>query len=165
MFPYYLSYGMTAEQYWSGDPWLVVAYREAHRLKTEQENFNAWLYGFYNYNAFSVVQYNVNRDPKKGQKAKDYFKEPIRITPLTEREKAEKAEKGRQEVIDFFTSFEKDFNAKKENTSTGADASCQEDSKLGRAGKGNKSEKTTQNQALSKNHSDATADTNNRNSR
>ena len=36
--PYYLSIGMTWEQYWQGEADMVRAYRKAQRLRNKREN-------------------------------------------------------------------------------------------------------------------------------
>jgi hypothetical protein len=113
-YPHYLHIGMTHEQYWQGDVSLVKDYRQKAKLDLEHKNYLMWLQERYAYEANSIVHYNLNRDKKKGQKAKDYPIEPHRITPMTESEKAEKVRKDRQKVIDYFTGFEKDFNNRNE---------------------------------------------------
>ena len=74
----------------------------------ESKSFDAWLQGMYIFNAISVAIGNASR--KKGAKALKYIEEPIRITPMNEREKEEYDRKGRQKVIDFLNGFQKDFN-------------------------------------------------------
>lgn len=53
--PYYLSLGMTWEQYWNGDPSMVRAYRTAERLRIERFNREAHLQGMYIYDALCRV--------------------------------------------------------------------------------------------------------------
>lgn len=43
----YLSYGMTFEQFWYGEPDLVKYYREAHDIKIEEQNSLMHLQGIY----------------------------------------------------------------------------------------------------------------------
>ena len=50
-FPYYLSIGMTPEQYWDGDPTLTKYYRKADEIKKERLNEELWLQGMYIYEA------------------------------------------------------------------------------------------------------------------
>lgn len=45
--PFYLSIGMTPEQYWDEDCTLVVAYRQAYELKRKERNNDLWLQGLY----------------------------------------------------------------------------------------------------------------------
>ena len=55
LFPFYLSIGMTYEQYWDGDPMLVKAYRKAYEIKREVDNETLWLQGMYIYEALCCV--------------------------------------------------------------------------------------------------------------
>ena len=90
--PYYMAMGMTAQEFWEGDPHLVVYYRKAHELKLEVLNDLEWRMGFYNYTAFNVVLANAFR--KKGTKPIDYLEKPLPIREPTEAEK--KAEQQRK---------------------------------------------------------------------
>lgn len=101
---------MTTEEYWEGDPYLVVYYRRAHLLKVEQRNQELWLQGLYIYNAFGTVL--ANAFAKKGAKKQKYLEKPIRITPLTETEKRLKAEEERRKVIAHFTALQKAWDKK-----------------------------------------------------
>jgi hypothetical protein len=49
--PFYLSIGMTSDEYWNGDSKLPKYYRESHKMKQEQKNHEAWLNGLYVYDA------------------------------------------------------------------------------------------------------------------
>lgn len=55
LFPYYLSLGMTEEQYWDKDCRLVIFYRKAEELRTSRKNQEMWLQGAYFYEALSRV--------------------------------------------------------------------------------------------------------------
>lgn len=50
----YLAIGMTYEQYWENESWLVKAYREAEKLKQRNLNHIAWLHGLYTYEALQA---------------------------------------------------------------------------------------------------------------
>lgn len=43
----YLAIGMTYEQYWEQESWLVKSYREAYKIKFNDVNYTAWLNGIY----------------------------------------------------------------------------------------------------------------------
>lgn len=101
---------MQANQYWKDDPWLVEAYREAEKLRNQRRSNDAWLQGLYNFNALSVVIGNALR--KKGEKPEQYMAEPIRLLPLTEEEKAAKAEEERQKTIAYFNRMAKQWEKK-----------------------------------------------------
>lgn len=110
--PYYLSIGMTDDQYWERDPYLVQDYYKAHLLAVEQRNQEMYMQGLYNFKAFKAVieNFNYGLGGKKGKRPEGYFTEPIRITPLTESEKRIKAEKDRKKLISSLTAWEKTWN-------------------------------------------------------
>ena len=83
--------GMSYEEYWEGPPSLTVVYRKAYKLKRETENEQAWLQGFYVYDAFAVCLANAFR--KRGSKIHNYIEKPIDIFPLTEKEKKRREKK------------------------------------------------------------------------
>lgn len=74
-----ITYGMSAQDFWEGDPDLFWAYRFSYynNLKNEQEifNHNAWLQGAYIYEAVSVALHNAFSETKI-----DYSKQPYEIT-------------------------------------------------------------------------------------
>jgi hypothetical protein len=84
---------MSCDQYWEGDPYLVVAYRQAEEFRFERKNTEMHLQGWYNYEAFSAViaQFAYGMNGKKGKKPSEYRKYPLAIT---QREK--EAEKQRK---------------------------------------------------------------------
>ena len=46
-FPMYLAIGMSYEEFWEKESWLVKSYREAQKLKFKDVNYSAWLNGVY----------------------------------------------------------------------------------------------------------------------
>ena len=105
MLPYYIKAGMPYEQFWEGDPYLAVIYRDVETRRVVEINEYLWLGGRYVYEAVQTVMHNAFS--KKGTKPAHYPKEPYRITPETEAEKKAKADAERQKAI-------KSFNAWKE---------------------------------------------------
>lgn len=99
---------MTCEQYWEGDPYLVTYYRKAHNLKTEEENQKLWLQGLYIQSAFASVIGNMF---SKGKQIK-YIESPVRLTPLTDREKENKAEQERRRYIESRTRWMREWKKK-----------------------------------------------------
>lgn len=93
--PYYLSIGMTYDQYWYGDVWLVEQFREADRLRQERVNMEAWLNGMYHYDALCCALQNAFR--KKSDPPAKYPENPYDIFPKKEtkqeREAREEAER------------------------------------------------------------------------
>lgn len=92
---YYMSIGMTYDEYWYGEAERAKYYRDAHILKNKSRNQELWLQG-----AYFIYSIQVALDSKK--KAK-YPEEPFNIFPKTEAEKKADIEKERRKVIDYFT--------------------------------------------------------------
>lgn len=78
-FPYYLSIGMTEEQYWDRDCTLVKSYRKAEELRKERVNQEMWLQGMYIYDAISRLSPILRAFAKKGTKAQPYGKRSYRL--------------------------------------------------------------------------------------
>ena len=93
MFPYYLSIGMTEEQYWDKDNKLVIYYRKAEELRIEKNNQIAWLQGQYFYDGMARLYPLFNPYVKKGSRVKPYLQEPYPITKKNVKEQKEKKEK------------------------------------------------------------------------
>lgn len=112
-FPYYLSIGMTPEQYWEGEPELARYYRKADEMRLERRNQEMWLQGMYVYEAICDASPVFHSFAKRGTKPHPYTDKPY---PLTERqmkhntESKEKAvsEKGKK----FMEAFMKLNNSK-----------------------------------------------------
>lgn len=81
---YYLSIGMTYNEFWKGDPSLAKVYRDAQELRERRANVEAWRNGQYMASALSSTVGNMFR--KKGQPPIKYMEHPI---PLTLKEKEE----------------------------------------------------------------------------
>ena len=47
--PYYMSYGMSFDEYWYGDAYLVKFYRDAYKLKIRYDDTCMWKQGMYIY--------------------------------------------------------------------------------------------------------------------
>ena len=113
MFPYYLSIGMTPEQYWDGDCALTKYYRQAEELRNEKRNQELWLQGMYIYEAVCDVSPILHAFAKKGAKPHPYPSKPYAISEKQirqEREEKERklAEKGKR----FMEMFMKNNNKK-----------------------------------------------------
>lgn len=80
LFPYYLSLGMTEEQYWDRDCQLVVSYRKAEELRSNRTNQELWLQGAYFYEALTRVSPLLHAFAKKGTKPVPYLTEPFAIS-------------------------------------------------------------------------------------
>ena len=68
--------GMTWEQFWEQDSSLVKDYREAHRLRLEEDNYLAWLHGLYIYEALCNASPLFRAFSKSGTRAGPYPEKP-----------------------------------------------------------------------------------------
>ena len=114
LFPYYLSIGMTYDQYWNGDCTLTKYYRKADEIKKERRNEELWLQGAYIYEALCDVSPILHAFAKKGTKPQPYSDKPYSITAeqvkRAEEEKARKiAEKGKRFMEALMQSNNKRF--------------------------------------------------------
>lgn len=90
MCAFYMSIGMTYEQYWDGDNVLTKYYKKADELKRERENHFLWLQGIYVYEAIIDASPILNPMSKK-HKPTPYRSEPIPITQMGSEEAEERA--------------------------------------------------------------------------
>ena len=93
VFPYYLSIGMTYDQFWNGDPILAKQYRQADELRQERRNQELWLQGMYIYEALCDVAPVLRAFAGKGAKPAKYSEEPYAITPKQRKRIEEEREK------------------------------------------------------------------------
>ena len=117
LFPYYLSIGMSAEQYWDGDCTLPKYYRQAEELRNEKRNQELWLQGMYIYEAICDVAPILHAFAKKGTKPTPYSAKPYPLNPKQikrdEEEKQRKlAEKGKKFMEAMAASINKKFEGK-----------------------------------------------------
>lgn len=80
VFPYYLSIGMTPEQYWDGDPLLAKYYYQADELKRKRRNQELWIQGMYIYEALCDVAPIFHAFAKSGTKPVPYTDHPYSLT-------------------------------------------------------------------------------------
>ena len=101
---------MTAEQYWDGDPNLVIAYRKAEKLRMERRNFDAWVQGMYIYEALCEVSPLYHDLAKRGTKAAPYAKEPYPLYKTRERRQEDKAKKEMEKAQRIMEMFREHTN-------------------------------------------------------
>ena len=89
--PYYMSYGMSFEEYWYGDPYLAKFYREAYKLKMRYDDVFMWKQGMYIYEALCDVSPILHAFSKKGAKPLQY-----RSRPMSEELKENQTEKEKE---------------------------------------------------------------------
>lgn len=85
---WYLSVGMTVDEFWNGPPELAKVYRDAMLLRERRENVRAWRNGLYMVHALDATVMNVFR--KKSATAAEYLSEPL---PLTKKDVEERQER------------------------------------------------------------------------
>jgi hypothetical protein len=117
-FPYYLSIGMTEEQYWDKDCCLVKFYREAEELRRERVNQEMWLQGMYIYDAISRLSPILRPFGKKGTKAKPYVEEAYPINKRTmedaqTKKEMAKSQKGMRYMQAYMVANNKRFEERK----------------------------------------------------
>ena len=111
-FPFYLSIGMTYEQYWEGDSSLVKYYRDAFLLQKDRKNEELWLQGMYIYEALCDVSPILRAFVKKGTKPIEYSTRPYAITEKEiEKRKQEKLKAAYDKIKAKMSSFAVKFNA------------------------------------------------------
>lgn len=106
LFPYYLLYGMTYEQYWEMDSALAISYRKKHELEMQQQNQMLWLQGAYFYNALGSIAPMFNA-MASDHTPKPYVKEPFPLSEQerVEQEQREQGEKVKEYMMQFMTKF------------------------------------------------------------
>ena len=100
--PYYMSIGMSRDEFWNGDVDMVKEYREADELRYKRRNQELWLQGMYFYEALCDAS-ALFRFSTKPVKAEPYIKEPFPITAEEVREREER--KMREEEERFKAEF------------------------------------------------------------
>lgn len=119
--PFYMSIGMTYDQYWNDDCCLVKYYRDAFELKRERENEMLWLQGMYFYEALCDVSPILQAFAKKGTKAVSYSSSPYPITKKEmERRRKEKERTAHKQMKANLNAFSIKFNAQMFNRKGGA---------------------------------------------
>lgn len=87
VFPYYLSIGMTYDQFWNEDICLVKDYRKADELRIKRKNAEFWLQGMYTYEAICNVSPILHAFAKGGTEPIPYPSKPYAITQEERRER------------------------------------------------------------------------------
>lgn len=114
LFPYYLSIGMTVEQYWDDDPSLARGFHEAEQLRLKRRNQELWLQGAYIYEVMARMAPILVANPKKNAKPKPYIEEPYPLYEKKEEIKQVKEEKTFTKGKVFMETFMMNFNKRYE---------------------------------------------------
>ena len=94
--------GVSESQFWGMNPRRIAPYVQADGIRLERQNTVAWLCGSYVRSAIASCF----------SRGVSYPEKPVRVTPLSEREKEEAAEAEREKALAFFRMLEADFNRK-----------------------------------------------------
>ena len=105
--PYYMSIGMSYDDFWNGDVDMVKAYRKANELCDRRRNQELWLQGRYFYDALCAASPLYRFSMKKGIiKPEPYTSEPYPITEAELREREEREARAKEERLKAeFTAF------------------------------------------------------------
>ena len=113
-FPQYLFMGMSYDEFWRQDPSLVIAYRQAWKMKVSHRNWEMWMQGGYFYDALLKVAPVMSGGMGKGKTEPGKY--PGKPYPLTKKEVREQEEERRraalQKMLAMF-SAESDYNKAK----------------------------------------------------
>lgn len=96
-FPFYLSIGMSADEFWNQDCLLTKSYRKAHELRQNRKNEELWLQGLYIYEALADVSPLLHAFAKKDTTAIPYPNRPYPRTAKEAKEREEAERKARYE--------------------------------------------------------------------
>ena len=94
IFPYYLAFGMSYEQFWYGSPELVIPYRRADEIRRRRMNEELWLAGMYTADALASTVGNMFSKQKY-----HYPSEPRPITLSEAKERRDRERRAKEEKI------------------------------------------------------------------
>lgn len=109
--PIYMSYGMSYDEYWHGDAYVVKFYKEAHRLKLQAQDENNWMQGMYVYEAILDCSPILHAFSKKGTKPLQYSEKPYLADRLKEKTKEEIEQEKENERLKFIIQMNNWFQA------------------------------------------------------
>lgn len=112
VFPYYLSIGMSSDEFWRQDVCLVKAYREADKLRLDRLNTELWLQGMYFYEAVCDASPIFNPYAKRNTKPRPYPSEPYSLHPPSVKEQKTEEQKNMEKLRAKMDSFASKVNAK-----------------------------------------------------
>lgn len=120
--PFYLSIGMTFNQYWNEDSCLVKYYRKAYEYQRKQMNEFAWLQGMYIYEALCDTAPIMNGFAKKGTKPHPYPAKPYAVTASDISKQCKEKEQNRyKRGKEIMTAFSVAFNENFKNAKQGGE--------------------------------------------
>ena len=82
-----MAMGMSYQDYWYGEPNMVKSYRDAYKIKQDEDNLMAWLQGMYNYVALGTALGNSFSNQKQDYPNKPFDLHKKEETPEQIRER------------------------------------------------------------------------------
>ena len=112
----YLAIGMTYEEFWEKESWLVVSFREAERIRKEEKNYFAWLGGIYTLQALQTgVPVMLTGIAKQSVTLPEFPNKPIDFIKANEEERErKKMEANRAKMQAIAEQFNATFRRKQE---------------------------------------------------
>ena len=105
--PYYLSIGMTYDEYWNGDPTMVGAFYRAEQIRQERVDAESWVLGAYFKKA---IESSIgNAFLQKGNEPIEYPSEPWATTERKKREPPQKSEEQEERDALFAKIYMREF--------------------------------------------------------
>lgn len=106
--PYYLSIGMTSDEFWLKDVFLAKAYREADEIRKDRRNEELWLQGAYIYDALTRVAPLLSLG---GGTSEGYIEEPYpRTQKQYEEQQERKNKRATEQTLDLLKSWQSNVN-------------------------------------------------------
>ena len=102
-----MTYGMSYEQFWYGDPWMVRAFAQAYLLQRRVNNEEMWLQGVYITSALQSVIGTAF-----GKQRIKYFDKPLEIYEKTKAEKEQEVRNKRQKLINWLNQWKHSADTK-----------------------------------------------------
>lgn len=97
IFPEYLAMGMTYDEFWHGEAWLVSAYRKAHKERMRVAEWERWRQGAYIYDALLRVAPIMRAFGKGKVEPGEYPDEPYPLSAKEARERQERQDQDKYE--------------------------------------------------------------------
>lgn len=87
--PFFMSIGMSYQEFWYEDCWIANYYLKAYTIKKDQINEQLWLQGMYVFEAILCASPVLHAFSKKGTKPLPYADKPFLLDKIVPREKTQ----------------------------------------------------------------------------
>ena len=95
--PIYMSYGMTYDEFWNGNPSRAIFYRRAAMIQVKRKDEEFWMQGVYVYDALCRVSPILHAFSKSGTKPLPYVDKPyLSMTSDNDEENEEMKQKQKE---------------------------------------------------------------------